>query len=145
MLNNNKNEVFMKSLINSVVYRQQGDVLITKIEALPSNAKDVTGEQKILQDSETTGNFHRFMPAAPVRIFQTMEAPKNSRTITADFGKFIIVEEESLLYHGKEFDLQPEKFGRGDHHALKIEPGIYRIDIVREYCYDSNEAVKVQD
>jgi hypothetical protein len=126
-------------------FKAQGDVLITKIASLPANAKDVTGEQKILQDSETTGNFHRFEPTAPVRIYQTMDTPKNARTITADFGKFIVVEEESLLYHGKEFDLQPEKFGRGDHHALKIEPGIYQIDIVREFDYDTNESVRVTD
>jgi len=124
-------------------YVQQGDVLVKKIKALPSDlAKQDT---KILQESETTGHHHHFMQDAPVTVYQRNAQPSDDKTITPNFGKYIVLDKAAFLYHGKVFEKQPAKSGTGDHDALKIPAGIYEIDIVREYDYDRNEAVRVVD
>jgi hypothetical protein len=123
---------------------RQGDVRLVPVDSLPASAKEVKG--KVLQESETTGHHHHFRPDAPVRIYQTKEQPDPAaRTITPDLGKFIVVDDVTLLYHGKGFDPQPALRGLGDHHALTINPGIYRIDIKREYDYSRKMARKVVD
>lgn len=125
---------------------QQGDVLIKRVDKLPENA--IKLKTKILQESEITGHHHHFKEDAPVTVYQLSETALTSEgitTITPNLGKFITVEEDTFLYHGKEFDYDPAPLGKGDHKALKIEPGTYYIDIVKEFDYDTNEAVRVVD
>lgn len=121
----------------------QGDVIIRKVEALPEGLKKLEG--KVLQESEVTGHHHHFAPDAEVEVYQRDEKAGEQLTITPNMGKYIVVEGTSLLYHGKEFELDPNKTGNGDHKALTIEPGIYEIDIVREYDYDAMETRRVVD
>jgi len=124
-------------------YYQQGDVLLKKVSALPKEAKKIKG--KVLQESEITGHHHHFKGNAAVDLYQTLETPTNDKTITPNFGKFIIVKEMSDLFHGKGFDATPAALNRGDHDAISIPPGIYEIDIVREYDFDANEVSRVVD
>lgn len=122
---------------------RQGDVVFTKVSELPEGAKSIKG--KILQESEVTGHHHHFKPTADVGLFQVGETPQGN-TITPDFQKYVVVNSiYEMLYHGKGFDPAPAIARTGDHEALKIDQGIYKINIVREYDYESNEVRNVVD
>ena len=122
---------------------RQGDVDIYRVTEIPENAKPLKG--KILQESETTGHHHHFKKDAPVKLFQTLDSPDKSNTITPDLGKFIQVEEDTFLYHGKGFDPQPALKGNGDHDRLALKKGSYQVVITREYDYSTGVARKVVD
>jgi hypothetical protein len=122
----------------------QGDVILKRIDAIPANAKLIEKKAKILQMSEITGHHHHFKTDANVDLFQ-LETDSNQKTITPNLGKYILVYEDSKLYHGKSFEEQPAKTRNGDHDAVTVPAGMYYIDIVREYDYDTNETVRVVD
>jgi hypothetical protein len=125
----------------------QGDVVIKRLKSKPKGLKRSKAKDKILQMSEVTGHHHHFRPDAAVSLYfgPTLVEPGVS-TITTNEGKFIEVGEGgAILYHGKGFEDKPSITGRGDHEALHVPPGIYYIDIVREYNYDSMEMVRVVD
>ena len=122
---------------------RQGDVVFTKVADLPTEAKAVAGT--ILQESEVTGHHHHFKPDADIQIFQIGDEPQGN-TITPDFQKYVVVNGVcEILYHGKGFDPAPAIAKTGDHEALKIDQGIWKINIVREYDYESNEVRQVVD
>ena len=121
----------------------QGDVIIKKIDKLPEGLTFC--DTKVLQESEVTGHHHHFHPEADVEVWQMESEPTEQLTITPDFGKFIVVREPTKLYHGKGFKEDPAKDRSGDHKALSIEPGVYKIDITREYDYNLNETTRVVD
>jgi hypothetical protein len=50
-----------------------------------------------------------------------------------------------VAHHGKGFEESPATTGNGDHKAFLVEPGIYRVDIAREWDYISNMPSKVVD
>jgi len=110
-------------------YYQQGDVILRKVSKLPEGLKD-QGD-KILQYGETTGHMHQFQTTAKVKVYNTPGMAQEGG-ITTNFGKYIIVEEPSTLLHE-------------EHKALSIEPGIYEIDIVREFNYEKMESERVRD
>lgn len=122
---------------------RQGDVLVIKVKELPEGATKL--DTKVLQDSETMGKFHRFHPEADVEVYQTRQEPSEELTITPDFGKFVVVNSPSLLYHGKGFHEQPSTKHDVDHKALLIEPGVYKINIKREYDYTTKSHKRVVD
>lgn len=130
---------------------RQGDVLLKKIEAIPAEATPTTlGRSKagdiILQASEVTGHHHQFKAGSMVDTYTIpIEKAPGINTITDNEGKLIVVNEPSYLFHGKLFDHQPQLKGTGDHESIKIEPGVYVIDIVREYNYDFHETRRVVD
>jgi archaellum component FlaF (FlaF/FlaG flagellin family) len=128
-----------------VVYTQ-GDVLLKKLSALPEDAQLHTENTKILQQSETTGNHHQFTPDSMVNLYTVPVTDEVlvSR-ITPNGGKVIEVKKQSYLFHGKLFDHNPVKEGRGDHISIPVEPGIYSVDIVREFDYTTFEATRVVD
>lgn len=126
--------------------KMQGDVQILPVSELPSNLKKLEGV--ILQQSEITGHHHRFLPDANVELFETSDVAlttSGENTITPDHGKYIVVHESTPLYHGKEFQDKPSENGTGDHNSMIIEPGVYKVNIVREYDYESQEARAVID
>ena len=124
----------------------QGDVLLKKISSLPPEAKLVTSDAKILQASEVTGHHHQFTKESRVDLYQVpTEVMPGIATITDNQGKIINVIEPSWLFHGKLFEMQPHKTGTGDHAAIQIQPGIYVVDIVREWDYNFNELSRVVD
>jgi len=120
---------------SAVQYYQQGDVLLKRVAALPEGLEKFDGE-KALQHGETTGHMHRFDAGAAVDLFVRPEAERvflnNGNTIVPGIGKFLIVREPSALSHE-------------EHRTLTIAPGIYEMDLVREYDYDSQEVRWVVD
>jgi len=126
----------------------QGDVIFTKIDSLPADVKKLEG--KILQASEVTGNFHQFTESSAVEIFAlrlVADREPSINTITPDEGKYIVVDGLATLFHGKEGELRPDPVARGvaDHEAFRLPEGIYQINIVREYDYETRMSVRVQD
>lgn len=125
-------------------YYQQGDVIIRKISKLPEGLT-LQGD-KVLQHGETTGHMHQFARDAKVAVYVTVPnsvqdqkslsaaAPTglNFRTITENGNKYIVVDAPCALSHE-------------EHKPIMIEPGIYEIDIVREFNYDTYEAQRVVD
>ena len=124
----------------------QGDVILKRLTELPAGVKLVKENANILQASEVTGHHHRFKPDSTVKLYQgNIESEVNTNTITLNEAKFIVVEEDSVLFHGKKFEYDPASTGTGDHKALTVGPGIYYVDIVREFDYSSMEEVRVID
>jgi hypothetical protein len=124
----------------------QGDVILKRIEMLPPEAVLVERNNKVLQESETTGHHHQFSKDSLVNLYQVApEVVPGIATITDNKGYIIDVIEPSYLFHGKLFDHQPQLRGTGDHASILIEPGIYVVDIVREYDYNYHETVRVRD
>lgn len=121
---------------------RQGDVLLVPAE-LPEEA--IKLETKVLQESETSGHHHHFMDDAAVGVYQTREEPSEDLTITPDWGKYIVVKEPAELFHGKGFLRDPNQNGTGDHKALTINPGTYKVIITREYDWSTKSHKKVVD
>jgi len=129
----------------------QGDVILVYLGSSSSildnmGATKQKFEKKVLQESEVSGHHHHFMPTALVDLYQDPKFVSKEKTITPNIGKLILVyDTDALLYHGKGFDEVPALKGTGDHKALVVPPGVYEIDIVREYCYASHETARVVD
>lgn len=124
----------------------QGDVILKRIAAVPEDAVLAQADAKILQASEVTGHHHQFTPTSKVDLYLVKpEIIPGIATITDNQGKIINVLEPSYLFHGKLFEQNPAKTGTGDHDAIKIPPGVYVVDIVREYDYDYHETIRVTD
>lgn len=139
----------MQNVNKAIKYYQQGDVLLVLVESLPEGLSHVEADDtkgKVLQESETTGHHHHFEPGAPVDLY--VGAPvslEGVTTVTPNEGKYIVVGDTAVLYHGKEFDPKPYLKGTGDHEALTVPPGTYRIDIVREQDFSSEDVRRVVD
>lgn len=110
-------------------YYQQGDVLLKRIDRLPEGLIKLKGA--ILQEGETTGHKHQFIAINEVQLYTTGRTT-NERTITTNEQKYLIVNNVVELLHE-------------EHKPIIVEPGIYEIDIVREYDYDANEVRRVVD
>lgn len=116
-------------------YYQQGDVLLKRIEKLPEEVQLIGG--LVLQEGETTGHKHQFDRGAAVSLYQIpvpqiLDRPASQLTITPNGMKYLYVREISFLRHE-------------EHKPISIEPGIYEIDIVREWDYDREETTRVVD
>lgn len=123
----------------------QGDVIIRKIDKLPENLNKFDNN-KVLQQSEVTGHHHQFKPDSKVTLFyEGDKVEPNVKFLTPNQQKYIVVEEPSMLYHGRLLEFDPTKTGTGDHKGQIVEPGIYQIDIVREWNYDLSETQRVID
>lgn len=134
----------MKNIVNkaSDIIRQ-GDVILVPVGEIPSEAKKV--KDKVLQHSEISGHHHHFRQDSSVTLYQVGKQPLDQLTITPDFQKYIEVAEPELLYHGKGFVEQPAATGTGDHNALSVQPGLYKVVIKREYDYNKLEPRQVYD
>lgn len=114
---------------------QQGDVLLLRVEKIPETMQKV--KSKILQYGESTGHKHQFDANSEVSLFLSRKGAQefkanNFRTITDLAGdKYIEVLAPAVLRH--------ETHG----HQL-IDPGLYRLDIVREMA-DNEEVIRVTD
>ena len=122
---------------------RQGDVNLRKIDSLPEGLTKV--DSKVLQPSETAGKNHHFEPTAPVTLYLESENPKDLMTITPDMGKYIVVDEETTLFHGTKYETVPSPEGLGDHLGLRVTPGIYEVIINQEFDYERNEIRVVID
>lgn len=105
------------------MYDQQGDVLLKKIDKLPSGIKfkKTKSNQVVLAEGELTGHSHMLVsPLSPINIYE-----KNGET-------WIEV-------------LTPSDLNHQEHDLEKIDPGIYKIEIVKEYDYFEERARRVVD
>jgi len=95
---------------------RQGDVLLTRVAALPKGAKNVTTEKRIvLAEGEVTGHAHAIYEP------RTKTAPSGKVVMwNAGAERFIQVLESTALRHE-------------EHAAIPLEPGIYKIGQQREY------------
>lgn len=99
----------------------QGDLLITKIDELPSNiVPDTTrsaGDNVIVAHSET--GHHHVLPASDIDLFHAA----NDGVIN-EFVSYIRVKVDTTLRHLRGFDT---------HEPLDISRGLYRLNRQREY------------
>jgi hypothetical protein len=131
----------------------QGDVILVRVDSLPETAVkevvEVINNGIVLQHSEVTGHFHHFKSNAAVDIYRdsAFGLTEQEKTVTPNVGKFVVIKggKGEMLYHGKGYEEDPVLFRTGDHKALKLPDGIYRIDIVRVFDYDKKETHRVAD
>lgn len=105
------------------MFIRHGDVLLKKIEALPSDGIPVvhTGEL-VLAEGEITGHRHRLCVANP----------EDCHAVTKGKVLFFSLTIPSPLKHE-------------DHKTLEIPAGTYERIFEREYSYADEEIRKVQD
>ena len=124
------------------MYYQQGDVIlkkVTKAEMKKLKTKEVQLEDKVLQRGETTGHKHQFVGSAALKVYSTDERaadPGQVLRITDLNGRrFIEVlpgDEPALLKHE-------------EHKPIHILPGLYELDIVREFDWVEGLTRRVLD
>ena len=89
---------------------QQGDVLIQKIDKLPSGLRPMTDTRgSVLAEGEATGHYH--CAEGEVELFEA-----------EDGTLYLSVTEEATVSHQ-------------EHKPITLEPGVYQIGIVQEYDY----------
>ncbi len=93
----------------------QGDLLITKIDAIPDGLQKVVAEggHYVVAHSETGHN--HVIQQEGVDVFSAANDP---------FVLYLVVDTVSEITHLRGFDT---------HEALRVNPGIYRINRQREY------------
>jgi hypothetical protein len=128
----------------------QGDVVLIKINSLPKGLEKQELESRynrvVLQESEVTGHHHHFMPDADVEVYRDPADMFNNKTVTVDTNRYLVINAKTTkLYHGKGFEENPAENRTGDHKAMPVPPGIYKINIVQVYDYDLEERVLVRD
>jgi len=101
---------------------QQGDVLLTKISALPKGAQKRLG-RVVLAEGEVTGHAH---VATATRPEWTVE----------------LFEREGTLYLRTTGDAA---ITHEEHGAITVPPGVYQIGKVQEYDHFAEEAREVRD
>ena len=101
------------------VYRQ-GDVVITRIEALPSGKSEVR-KNGCLAYGEVTGHAHR---VADLQQAEVLEMPE---------GLFLRVSENGVSITHEE------------HGAVAVPPGVYSVGIKTEFDYFEKSIRQVQD
>ena len=106
---------------------QQGDVLIEKIDAIPSNVKEIekNGNAKlVLAEGEATGHSH---------TIDTIEAPNTRLFAGIDIpDMFLQTSAKTTIKHE-------------EHHHIDIPAGNWKIRKVQEYDHFAEEARAVQD
>ena len=102
---------------------RQGDVLITKVDALPKGleAAKPEGNEYIVTHSET--GHHHVMAKQDVDMYQAANDP---------FIAYLVVNNETTLRHLRGFDT---------HETIKFNPGIYRINRQRQRGVEGWERV----
>jgi hypothetical protein len=103
--------------MQNIPWYQQGDVTIKPVECLPQGGQKVEGA--ILAEGEATGHQHKAVGDAVI-VLQNL----NQRYLAAPHGAEVV---------------HPE------HNPIRIPPGNYRIDRVREYDHFMEEQRRVTD
>jgi len=101
-------------------YYQQGDVLIKKINKLPDNAFQI--KTNVLVTGELTGHAHRV----------------DNRGKVFKHGNRIL----PFLVNDTDYEIE---IIHEEHHTIKIPPGIFKIDKVKEYDHFVEEVRQVRD
>jgi hypothetical protein len=107
------------------MYYQQGDVIIKRIDSLPSGIneveKDFKGRGIVLAEGEHTGHFHGIADTNSAVLYENGEDLR-----------FLEVKDGVTLTHQ-------------EHGHINITEGIYEVGVVREADHLSEEIRKVQD
>lgn len=112
-------------------YYQQGDCLLKKIDSLPDGLSKT--DDLVLQHGEVTNHKHRFDSNMTVQVYLGKSGDLNAgETIMPGRQKFVVVKDTAYLLHE-------------EHKTIKVPPGIYEMDLVREYDYDKHETRRVVD
>ena len=101
---------------------QQGDVLIRKIDSIPTNAIKV--EKNVLAEGEVTGHKHQL--------------EVTEKTDLIDFYEL----NGKIYLNVKKF---PVKVLHQEHQIVTIPVGIWEVDRVKEYDHFLEETKKIQD
>ena len=103
----------------------QGDIYISKIDAIPSSVVRVSpeGNQIIVTHSET--GHHHVMAAETVEMYR----PETN----FDWDAWLIVKEPTPLRHLRGYDT---------HEPIMFEPGIYHVRRQREYTLEGFRRVE---
>jgi hypothetical protein len=115
-------------------YQQQGDVLIFPVDKIPKTAKPVKGATLAL--GEFTGHHHT--------LFDTVDAAAPASNNPFEMGSATV----NLFEDGEYKYAQVTKevyLKHQEHKPIRIDPGTYRIGIVREVDPFSDEIRSVQD
>ncbi len=93
----------------------QGDLLITRIDALPPDAirETVSAADYIVAHSET--GHHHLMATKDAEFYRAANDP---------FVLFVVVNEPTTLRHARSFDT---------HEPIHVDKGTYRVNRQREY------------
>lgn len=102
---------------------QQGDVLITQIDRLPSGLKALQPKARgyVIAEGEVTGHAHTIAPEAVESMFVD-----NAGVIYAQLARQV-----DLLHE--------------EHGPVSLAPGLYRFNGVQEYDHFQEEARQVVD
>ncbi len=102
---------------------QHGDVLITKISELPTNAKEAKKDSRgvVLAEGEHTGHFHAVEDITNATLYEN-----------GDALFFEVNEKTSSLTHQ-------------EHGKIDVPSGLYSVTIVQEFDHFEEEARKVRD
>lgn len=115
-------------------YYQQGDVILRKISNLPEGLEKLN--TLVIQEGETTGHMHQFNNDGTVTVYLDPTVKTDDARITPAVGKYIVVSSSE----GHVACLRHE-----EHKTITVEPGVYQVDIVREFDYDKHEMTRVRD
>ena len=97
-------------------YYQQGDVILTEISSVPTNARPQ--KSKILAEGEATGHRH--------------EVIGNAETFLGGNNMFLVAYDDVEVQHQ-------------EHNPISLPAGTFAISIVREYDHFKEEARAVVD
>ena len=104
------------------MYQQQGDVLLFKIDAVPANAQKAKVRNRIvLAKGEATGHSH-----AIVDVAEGCELYTLADALFVNVGVPVTVVHE-------------------EHDDVTLDPGVWRVAIVREHDHFREESRKVVD
>jgi len=110
-------------------FYQHGDVLIKKCESIPEGCKQI--QTNVLAEGEVTGHYHALVPKG-TELTRCQQVP-GLRVVKADTG-------DTYIQTDTEIDIVHQ-----EHRRITLDPGIYQIDLVREYDYDAMETRRVVD
>lgn len=105
-------------------FKRHGDLLIVKIDALPTGLKKI--DDSVLAYGETTGHKHRL--TGLVQVYENTDV----ELMGAKPSKFFVARQAQELVHE-------------EHKPIHIEEGIYAVIHEREFDFFENEIRRVRD
>lgn len=113
---------------------QQGDVILRPVTKFPEGLVSLGEKASVLQRGETTGHAHKFETPMTVRLFTVPDVGPlaGMRIATHDGVAYVEVLETTALRHE-------------EHKPISVGPGLYQVDLVREFDYEDMETRRVVD
>jgi hypothetical protein len=120
-----------------IKYKQQGDVIIQTVTTIPAEATPIEGATLAL--GEFSGHHHT--------LFDTAEADAPKSFNPTQLGALTSVKLFEIAKTGDKFAKIEETvfLKHQEHKTIRIEPGLYKIGIVKEVDPFSDEVRDVRD